>query len=255
MKRYQHGQFSWADYHADDLAQARDFYAGLFGWKPDTRDSPGGSGYVVFRRGGKSVAGMGDLTGATKPRSMPPVWNHYVHVNHIEGVVKAAVDAGGHVVLEPTAILAAGQVAGIADPSGGTTYLWQAGSHTGADLRDNVGAAAWNELLTHDVDGARDFYGKVFGWQFKKVSGRATRTLFCTVNGKINGSLTDMGNDWGDSPPHWLLYIRVADVSQSAARAKELGGRVCVEPADTPFGRAAIVNDSRGAMFGLTNAP
>ncbi|MDI1351664.1 MAG: VOC family protein, partial [bacterium] len=32
-----------------------------------------------------------------------------------------------------------------------------------------LGQFCWNELCTTDVNVAKEFYGKVFGWQFKEI--------------------------------------------------------------------------------------
>jgi predicted enzyme related to lactoylglutathione lyase len=54
------------------------------------------------------------------------------------------------------------------------------------------------------------------------------------------------------SPPHWMTYIAVDDVDQSAAKVWELGGKVCVPPTDIPnTGRFCVVNDPSGATFSL----
>jgi predicted enzyme related to lactoylglutathione lyase len=53
-------------------------------------------------------------------------------------------------------------------------------------------------------------------------------------------------------PPHWLTYVGTDDVDATAAKAKDLGGNVIVEPADIPeVGRFSIVADPTGAVFGL----
>jgi predicted enzyme related to lactoylglutathione lyase len=32
----------------------------------------------------------------------------------------------------------------------------------------NPGAFSWSELITNDLQGAKAFYGEIFGWQFKE---------------------------------------------------------------------------------------
>jgi len=47
----------------------------------------------------------------------------------------------------------------------------------------------------------------------------------------------------------------VADADQTAARARELGGGVVLEPMDIPVGRFAIVGDPGGATFTVAAVP
>jgi predicted enzyme related to lactoylglutathione lyase len=51
-------------------------------------------------------------------------------------------------------------------------------------------------------------------------------------------------------PPSWGTYITVDDVDATAAKAKELGGTVLVEPQDIPeVGRFCVIKDPQGAVF------
>ena len=55
-----------------------------------------------------------------------------------------------------------------------------------------------------------------------------------------------------DIPTHWKVYIATEDVDATAAKAKELGGSVIVEPTDIPdVGRFAVLQDPVGAVFGI----
>ena len=49
-----------------------------------------------------------------------------------------------------------------------------------------------------------------------------------------------------------MPYFQVAGADASAAKAKELGGRIMVPPQDIPnTGRFAIVSDPQGAVFAI----
>ena len=54
-----------------------------------------------------------------------------------------------------------------ADPTGAVFGIWQPGTFLGAELVNEPGALAWNELNTRDLAGAKEFYGAVFGWAFE----------------------------------------------------------------------------------------
>ena len=53
-------------------------------------------------------------------------------------------------------------------------------------------------------------------------------------------------------PPHWLIYILVNDCAAHTAKARELGGRVMVEPMEIEkTGYTSLIGDPQGAMFAL----
>ena len=60
-----------------------------------------------------------------------------------------------------------------------------------------------------------------------------------------------VGDDWGDLPSHWMMYFGTADTDATAARVKELGGVVSVEPFDLSAGRVAVLNDPTGNAFSV----
>jgi uncharacterized protein len=56
-------------------------------------------------------------------------------------------------------------------------------------------------------------------------------------------------------PAHWLSYVKVENVDESARRAAELGGRVVMGPLDVmTAGRMAVVQDPTGGAFALWEA-
>ena len=62
--------------------------------------------------------------------------------------------------------------------------------------------------------------------------------------------------DWGDIPPHWLVYFGANDCDAVASKVKELGGEVLVPPRDIPStGRFAVLQDPQGAAFAIISMP
>jgi hypothetical protein len=60
------------------------------------------------------------------------------------------------------------------------------------------------------------------------------------------------GDQWQGVPPHWMIYVTVANCDERAARAGQLGGQICVPPTDIPnVGRFAVIADPQGAAFSL----
>ena len=126
------------------------------------------------------------------------------------------------------------------------------------------GAFCWNELSTTDLDAAVSFYKALVGWEIKEgtAPGGGMRYNEIVVGGRHVGGMYSMGDGGGENagegegaphmPPHWRSYVAVDDVDASAAKAAELGGKVCVPPMDIPnVGRFCVITDPAGAAVAL----
>jgi predicted enzyme related to lactoylglutathione lyase len=114
---------------------------------------------------------------------------------------------------------------------------------------------AWHELMTPNVESAKKFYAQLFGWKFAEMPMPGFTYTIVKQGGKDHGGMMTMaGPDWQNVPPHWMVYVRVADVDRSAAKAAELGGTICVPPTDIPVGRFAVLTDPQGATFSIYNS-
>ncbi len=118
-----------------------------------------------------------------------------------------------------------------------------------------VGEICWNELATGDVQGAKEFYGKVFGWEFQDHEmGDMTYTMI-----KVPGKECGGGGIWAipkeqqeHIPPHWMSYILVENLEESVNKAIENGANV-IKPAMNvgDYGRMAIFADPTGAHIAI----
>ncbi len=115
-----------------------------------------------------------------------------------------------------------------------------------------TGMFFWNELTTPDVEGARVFYGKVFGWTAhvaEMPGGGGDYTSFMQGEAHVGGA---MAPPQPGIPPHWMPYVRVEDADATAAAAVEAGGQVCQAAFDVPtVGRIAVLQDPAGAVFAV----
>ena len=59
----------------------------------------------------------------------------------------------------------AGRMAVFADPSGAVFMAWKPNLMIGAELVGEPATLVWNELVTDDIEGSREFYAKALGWQ------------------------------------------------------------------------------------------
>src|SRR3954470_22181475 len=161
----------WIDTSQPDPEAAVDFYRGLFGWEFEDvmpPDSPGK--YFIGRIRGGSVAAVGSVPEQAPPMAM---WNTYIWVDSADETASKAKDAGGNVVMEPFDVMDAGRMAVLTDPEGAMFCVWQANQQKGAQIVNEHGSVNFNTLNTRDVDGAKSFYGSVFGWQALELPGGA----------------------------------------------------------------------------------
>jgi predicted enzyme related to lactoylglutathione lyase len=115
-----------------------------------------------------------------------------------------------------------------------------------------VGRFVWYELLTTDTKAAMAFYGEVVGWKTEAWEG-GHYTMWVGSQGALGGtiSLPEPAKKMG-APPHWMAHVEVADVDETVARVRELGGSVHVEPQDIPkIGRFAVIADPQGASLSV----
>jgi len=114
------------------------------------------------------------------------------------------------------------------------------------------GKFVWYDLLTPDVAAARDFYGDLFGWSFKK-QGRYTVVL--NKGQAIGGMVKVKPKDKKDHAARWLASLSVPDVDQAAALVQRAGGTVHEGPVDLKKrGRGALVTDPQGAQLLLLHS-
>jgi len=112
------------------------------------------------------------------------------------------------------------------------------------------GAFSWFELMTTDVDAAKGFYTSLLGWETYEMPMENMKYTVVKVNGEDTAGIMTMPPDSGEMPPTWGIYITVDNVDQTADKAKELGGKILVEPQDIPqVGRFCVIQDPQGAWF------
>lgn len=250
-KQYPDGVFNWIDLTTTDVAAAKAFYGGLFGWTYE--DRPTGEGrpdYTMFLLDGHAVAGGNPMSPEMAAMGAPPVWVSYVKYDDIDAAAARAAEAGGAVFMPPMDVLDSGRMALIQDPTGAAFGIWSPRAFEGAELVNQPGALAWNELQTHDLPAARTFYKRVFDWTDSEMSDGSGYVTFAAGDRTQCGSMQIGDNFPSDVPSNWAVYFMVADVDAAAAKVAELGGTVLVGPvAAGEMGRFMVVRDPQGAVF------
>ena len=106
------------------------------------------------------------------------------------------------------------------------------------------GRVAWFDITTSNLAQSEAFYGKLFGWEFRPVKGTDLAVEIVAGGTPIGDLRVAEGRI---SAFNGVVYIQVADIQASCAKAKELGGTV---PQGFPFN----LSDSAGAV-GLVADP
>jgi len=118
-----------------------------------------------------------------------------------------------------------------------------------------AGTFCWPELLTTDQDGAKKFYGSLFGWTHTDTPmGPAGVYTIFHKHGKDCAALASLNPEQKSKgvPPFWGAYVSVTSTDATASKAKQLGGKLLMEPFDViDKGRMALIQDPTGATFSL----
>jgi uncharacterized protein len=275
----------WVDAVVPDPSAALDFYGGLFGWEfrdvapPDSEDT-----YAIARAEVDASWSIFDTEGGTRggdvaavasiPAGAPPraTWTTYFWVESADEAAAKVREAGGTVVTEPLDFLNLARMAFFTDPEGAAFGVWEAREHNGAQLVNDPGSLNFNGLNTRNADGAKAFYGPVFGWETIDIGGGMEMWALGGYGDYLEGYHPDMRKqmaesgaperfedvvaqllpipeDQPDTPPHWSVTFATADADASAAKTTELGGSVIVPPFDAPWVRMTVLADPQGATF------
>jgi predicted enzyme related to lactoylglutathione lyase len=112
----------------------------------------------------------------------------------------------------------------------------------------HAGLFVWHELMTDDVDGARRFYGELFGWSWATEEMPVGAYSLASTGGRQVAGLYRRPEGLA-GPPAWVAYPLVEDVDAATRRCRDAGGRVLKEPADIPrVGRFSVIADPWGAV-------
>jgi predicted enzyme related to lactoylglutathione lyase len=242
---------NWVDLGTADLADATRFYTELFGWTAHVSGEQYG-GYTIFNLRGRPVAGAGPLFG----EGQPTAWSAYVATDDADAVAARVEAAGGKVLVAPFDVMEQGRMSAFLDRTGAAFSVWEPGTMPGAEVFDVAGALTWLELATRDVEGSKAFYGSVFGWTARESPMMGPPYQVWELNGQtVAGMLPMEGPGWPDDlSPHWMIYFAVDDCDDTAALARDLGGRVVGTPESLAMGRYAVLQDPQGGTFSVLAA-
>jgi predicted enzyme related to lactoylglutathione lyase len=113
------------------------------------------------------------------------------------------------------------------------------------------GVPCWVDTSQPDPEAALPFYGGLFGWGFESMMPEGSEGQYFV--GRIRGrDVAAVGSIPEGTPPMamWNTYVWVVNADETAAKARDAGGSVIMEPFDImDSGRMAVIADPEGAVF------
>lgn len=266
-RQYAAGEVCWADLQTTDVAAAKSFYAGVFGWRYEDLPTPDGRSYAQAFLGTDLVTVIAPQNPQQEAARVPAQWNVYFAAEDAQAIAEETPYAGGEVLFGPEAVADTGVMVFLAAPGGGTTGVWQAGTHSGAARSNEPGVLAWAELLTPEPQAAVGFFQHLFGHEvteYPQDDGGTYTTLM--VNGTEVAGIAPLAADGdgtgGTGKAQWQVYFGVSNVAEAVDAAVAGGAVVLVEPEAAPEGREedgeegiiATLQDPQGGIFSLVPA-
>ncbi|GHA37541.1 hypothetical protein GCM10010372_42150 [Streptomyces tauricus] len=112
-----------------------------------------------------------------------------------------------------------------------------------------AGAPCWVSLTARDQQAAEDFYQAVLGWRFRTTA-LMERFRIAYADGVPVAGIAAVATMW-QMAVAWTPYFAVDSADEAVARGQERGGTAAVGPIGFPPGRAALLADRDGAVFGI----
>lgn len=114
-----------------------------------------------------------------------------------------------------------------------------------------AGTPSWVDIGTPDVEGAKAFYGRLFGWEFADQGPDSGGYHMCQLRGK---PVAGLGPAQNPGPPHWTTYVNVDDTDTTVKAVEAEGGTVLATMDVMEAGRMAVCLDPTGAPFSMWQA-
>jgi predicted enzyme related to lactoylglutathione lyase len=111
-------------------------------------------------------------------------------------------------------------------------------------------SVVWFEIPADNVERARSFYSKLFGWKIKRFPGPRE---YWHIDTRGGDQTPDGGMIERQSPQHGVTnYIIVPSVTKAAAKVEALGGKIMMPKTAVPqTGYFVVCLDTENNMFAL----
>ncbi|MDT3381096.1 VOC family protein [Labrys neptuniae] len=118
------GLLRWVDLAATNIASAKVFYAGMFGWRSSDEAMNGGQ-FTRFNVSGMDFGSAYQLSHAHRAQGVPSHWTPYFEVGDLEEALARSISLGGEVVVHSANAPGLARIALILDPVGALVGLWE----------------------------------------------------------------------------------------------------------------------------------
>jgi predicted enzyme related to lactoylglutathione lyase len=109
----------------------------------------------------------------------------------------------------------------------------------------------WFESTSTNIPASAKFYGDLFGWPIV-TDEKMNYTMTNFEQGEVGMGFSPVDEAQGMMPGSVLVYVDVADVDATIARAKELGAAIYMDKMEIPtVGWMAIFGDPGGNRIGV----
>ncbi|MGB8360903.1 MAG: VOC family protein [Acidimicrobiia bacterium] len=240
---YREGVPCWVDLSTTDVEAALAFYATLFGWRFEERETDSMPYWMAYQRD-LTAAGLGPA----QEGQQFSAWSTYFAVDDADATTSKIEAAGGQVVMGPVDVADAGRVAIATDPTGAVFGIWQSGTNKGAAIVNEHGSLNWNELQTTDIDRAVAFYEAVLGHTHRVTEGAAGPYILLSVGDREVAGV--MAPPDPGIPNNWGVYFAVANAKAARDTAQDAGGSAITDTMEIPeVGTFVVLADPAGAVF------
>lgn len=115
----------------------------------------------------------------------------------------------------------------------------------------------WIQLLSRDAGKAAEFYRSIGRYEVvENTQSNRLSDYVLSSEGYARATVRTISASHPEVKPTWLPFVRVRNVSETVTKAKELGGKVLVEPKAEVFeGKVAVIADPTGAAIGVMEWP
>jgi len=125
--------------------------------------------------------------------------------------------------------------------------------NTPPSTEHHPGKMVWADLVTPDLAAAEKFYGRLFGWTFRRIRAGSSEYAVAMLDGRPIAGLVEKPIPSGERHQSaWLTFMAAGDVDAVKRVAVAHGAKVLVDTKNYPMrGRQCVVSDPEGAVFAI----
>ena len=236
---YHPGKFVWHDLVTSDVATTKSFYGQLFNWTFEQRGR-----YTIVSLNDKQIGGILDIQPKTQERHAAR-WISSLSVSDVDQAASVVSANGGKVHRGPENIGDRGRVALVSDPQGAQLSLIHTKKGDPGDGPIADGSWLWHELWTNNPNDSVTFYQELAGYSTVE---ELDSYLILKAGDKWRAGIRNLFNQVLEQ--RWVPVIKVNDVKEISVLAKQLGGKVLIEPENPDYiDQVALLADPSGALF------